>query len=165
MWALPSALLLAAAVIGLSPTTRAPARQARLPAGGSVTPAAGSRAPIKTAAAGGRVAARKLGGGGPLAAARAFLYSYLEVSYGQASPRALRGASANLRAGFERNPPHVIAPVTGREARVVKLRVQAAAPGRSVAVATVSDGESEYAVMLRLVRNPRGWLVTGVGPS
>jgi hypothetical protein len=110
-------------------------------------------------------AARPRRGASALDVTRAFLDSYLAVSCGQAPPRALRRASANLRGSFERNPPHISARVGECDPRIISVRVQPAAPGRAVAVATVADGESEYAVTLALARKPNGWLVTGVGAS
>jgi hypothetical protein len=99
------------------------------------------------------------------AAARAFLSSYLAISYGQAQPSQLRAASRALRDRLRAQNARVPPGVRKRRARVVALRLKRTADGRVRAIATVDDGDlAPYPLFATLQRAGAGrWVAVSVG--
>ena len=99
------------------------------------------------------------------AAARSFLKSYLDVSYGWAKPNELRSASPALRTGLRAQQPRVPEGVRGRRPRVVSLRLEAVGDGRVRATASVDDGDvAPYPLFVTLTGSAGGrWVAVSVG--
>jgi len=97
-------------------------------------------------------------------AARAFLTSYLNVSYGRAKPDELRNASKALRDSQRAQQPRVPEGVRNRRPRIVALRLEAIGDGRVRATATVDDGDvAPYPLFATLARSGGRWLAVSVG--
>jgi len=98
-------------------------------------------------------------------AARAFRSSYLAISYGQAPPSQLRGASRALRERLRAQDARVPPGVRDRRPRVVALRLRRIADGRVRAIATVDDGDlAPYPLFATLQRASAGrWIAVSVG--
>jgi hypothetical protein len=105
--------------------------------------------------------------GGPDArrAARAFLTSYLQISYGQAQPSQLRAASRALRKRLRTQNARVPPGVRKRRPRVVALRLTSTGDGGVRAIATVGDGDlAPYPLFATLQRASTGhWVAISVG--
>lgn len=99
------------------------------------------------------------------ATARAFLSSYLAVSYGHAKPETLRSATRSLRARLRAQAPRVPPGVTARHPRVVALRLESVADDQVRATATVDDGDvAAYPLFATLARGEDGsWVAISVG--
>lgn len=99
------------------------------------------------------------------AAARAFLTSYLAVSYGRARPGDLRNATRSLRDRLRAQAARVPPGIRQRRPKVIALRVESVADGQVRATATVDDGDvAPYPLFATLVRQPGGrWLAVTVG--
>jgi hypothetical protein len=100
------------------------------------------------------------------AAARAFLTSYLSVSYGRATPDGLRSASPALRERLAAQQARVPAGVRHRRPQIVALRLEAVGGGRVRATATIDDGDvAAYPLFVTLARERRGgrWVAVSVG--
>lgn len=99
------------------------------------------------------------------AAARAFLRSYLAVSYGRAKPETLRSATGSLRARLRAQAPRVPPGVTARHPRVIVLRLESVADDQVRATATVDDGDvAAYPLFATLARRENGrWVAISVG--
>ena len=99
------------------------------------------------------------------AAARAFLTSYLAISYGHAKPDELRGASRALRDRLRAQNPRVPPGVRNRRPRVIALHVKAVSDGRVRATATVDDGDvAPYPLFATLAKRSSGrWIAVSVG--
>jgi hypothetical protein len=100
------------------------------------------------------------------AAARAFLASYLSVSYGRAKPDKLRSASQALRERLAAQQARVPAGVRHRRPQIVALRLEAVGGGRVRATATIDDGDvAPYPLFATLARERRGgrWVAVSVG--
>lgn len=99
------------------------------------------------------------------AAARAFLTSYLAVSYGRAKSGTLRSATASLRDRLRAQAPRVPPGIENRRPKVVALRLESVADGQVRATATVDDGDvAPYPLFATLARQPGGrWFAVTVG--
>lgn len=149
-----AAVAAAVAVIGLAAcggdttTVTQPASTAPLgrPIGGATTPAADA------------------GGAKARAAARAFLTSYLNVSYGRAKPGDLRNASNALRHSLRAQHARVPAGVRDRRPQIIALHLEAVGDGRVRATATVDDGDvAAYPLFATLARRSGRWIAVSVG--
>lgn len=97
-------------------------------------------------------------------AARTFLVSYLDISYGRAQPDELRGASAALRDALAAQQARVPEGVRGRRPRVVSLRLEPVGDRRARATASVDDGDvAPYPLFVTLARTGAGWVAVSVG--
>lgn len=99
-------------------------------------------------------------------AARAFLTSYLNISYGRADPDTLRNASSALRAQQRAQKPRVPPGVRSRRPRITALRLEAAGDRRLRAIATVEDGDvAPYPLFATLAPSSAsaGWVAVSVG--
>ena len=105
------------------------------------------------------------GGNDARQAARAFLTSYLAVSYGRAKPGALRNATPALRDRLRTQAARVPPGVENRRPRVVALRLESVAAGQVRATATVDDGDvAPYPLFATLQRQAGDrWIATTVG--
>jgi hypothetical protein len=104
LWAFAALLTIAAVVVWRAPSGSGRPPVTMLRANGSVpSPTADRTAPAPLLPVWHRRVRRSVRGS-PDASARDFLDSYLVVSYGHAAPRALRGATAALRARYTRFP-------------------------------------------------------------
>jgi hypothetical protein len=98
-----------------------------------------------------------------LAAARAFVTSYLAITYGRAQPGALRTATPALRAALQAQRARVPQGLRGRRPRIVSLRLQAQGSRRRRAIATVDDGDvAPYPLFATLARRDGRWLAISV---
>ena len=100
------------------------------------------------------------------AAARAFLTSYLNVSYGRARPDALRNASKALRDSQAEQQARVPEGVRDRRPRIVALRLEPIGDRRVRATATVDDGDvARYPLFATLARSAGDgrWVAVSVG--
>jgi hypothetical protein len=99
------------------------------------------------------------------AAARAFLTSYLDVSYGRAEPGELRSATRALREGLRAEHARVPAGVRNRRPRIAALHLEAIGDRRLRATATVDDGDvAPYPLFATLARRTGGrWVAVSVG--
>jgi len=106
-------------------------------------------------------------GGAPArSAARAFLTSYLKVSYGRAKPTHLHNATSALRANLRAQQARVPEGVRNRRPRIVALRLEPVGDGRVRATATIDDGDvAPYPLFATLARSADGgrWLAVSVG--
>ena len=109
--------------------------------------------------------ARGAGGLQARAAARAFLTSYLAVSYGRAKPGELRNATRALRDRLRAQAARVPPGIRQRRPNVIALRVDPVADGQVRATATVEDGDvAPYPLFATLERQAGDrWIVTTVG--
>lgn len=99
-------------------------------------------------------------------AARAFLTSYLKVSYGRAKPTQLHNATSALRASLRAQQARVPEGVRNRRPRIVALRLEPVGDGRVRATATVDDGDvAPYPLFATLARSADDgrWLAVNVG--
>jgi hypothetical protein len=105
------------------------------------------------------------GGHDARSAARAFLSSYLAISYGQAQPSQLRAASRALRERLRAHNARVPPGVRNRRPRVVALRLKRTGDGRVRAIVTVNDGDlAPYPLFATLQRASSGrWVAVSVG--
>ena len=98
-------------------------------------------------------------------AARAFLTSYLNISYGRAKSASLRNATQSLRERLRANAPRVPPGVQQRRPRVVALQLESVAAGQIRATATVDDDDiAPYPLFATLERQADDrWIATTVG--
>jgi hypothetical protein len=98
-----------------------------------------------------------------LAAARAFVTSYLAITYGRARPEELRAATPALRAALQAQRARVPQGLRGRRPRIVSLRLDPQGSGRRRAIATVDDGDvAPYPLFATLARRDGRWLAISV---
>jgi len=124
-----------------------------------------STAPLGRPIGGDRTRTREAGGQDARAAARAFLTSYLAISYGRDKPSTLRSASRALRERLRAQNPRVPPGVAKRRPRVIALRLKAVGAGRVRATGTVDDGDvAAYPLFATLARQGDGrWIAVSVG--
>lgn len=104
------------------------------------------------------------GAPGVRVAARAFVTSYLAVSYGHASPAELRAASRALRDRLRAQAPRVPPGVRSRRPRLVALRFEPVGDELVRAIATIEDGDVAPYPLFATLRRVRGrWVATSVG--
>ena len=104
------------------------------------------------------------GHGAARAAARAFLTSYLNVSYGRADTSELRNASKALRDSQRAQRARVPEGVRNRRPRIIALHLDAIGDGRVRATATVDDGDvAAYPLFATLARSGGRWIAISVG--
>lgn len=107
---------------------------------------------------------RAAGGQAARTAARAFLNSYLQISYGNAPPEQLRSASRALRDRLRTQRARVPPGVRDRTPRIVALGLKADRDGRVRAIATVDDGDlAPYPLIATLERRDQRWVAVSVG--
>ena len=107
---------------------------------------------------------RDTGGEDARAAARAFLTSYLSISYGRAKPSALRSATPALRKQLREQNPRVPPGAAKRRPRVVALRLEAVGDGRVRATGTVDDDDlATYPLFATLAQIDGRWIAVSVG--
>lgn len=159
----------------MSPTRRALAAAILLALATALSACGDNQTTTVTRTGGDQSLGRPIGGQSPRtdetanadarAAARAFLSSYLAVSYGQAKPEKLRSATGSLRARLRAQAPRVPPGVTARHPRVVALRLESVADDQVRATATVDDGDvAAYPLFATLARREDGsWVAISVG--
>jgi hypothetical protein len=102
---------------------------------------------------------------GPAAARRAalaFTNSYLDYTYGHATPSQLRDLTPELRAAITANPPRVPATIHALHPRIATLALTPHRPGWWLADANVTDGQDTYQVISLIGRTHREWLVVAL---
>lgn len=123
-----------------------------------------STAPLGRPIGGATTPAANAGGAKARAAARAFLTSYLNVSYGRAEPNTLRNASKALRDRQRAQQARVPEGVRDRRPRIIALHLEAVSDGRVRAAATVDDGDvAAYPLFATLARRGGRWIAVSVG--
>jgi hypothetical protein len=140
---------IAIAIVGCGAQERGASRStSTAPLGRPIGSAATSQAPGDRAA---------------LTAARAFLSSYLAITYGRAEPGRLRAATSALRAALRAQHARVPQGIRGRRPRIISLQLEPQASGRRRATATVDDGDvAPYPLFATLSRRDGRWLVVSV---
>lgn len=112
----------------------------------------------------GGTATRQAGGQAARTAARAFVSSYLQISYGHAPPQRLRGASRSLRDRLRAQGARVPPGVRDRTPRIVALSLKPDRDGSVRAIATVDDGDlAPYPLIATLERHDQRWVAVSVG--
>lgn len=99
-------------------------------------------------------------------AARRFLVGYLRYSAGRGAAADIIGATRELLARLEHDPPRQPPGARRRRPRVMRVRLQEAGADEAAAAALIDDTISRYLLRLELVRTgPQAWSVRDVGPG
>lgn len=108
--------------------------------------------------------ARSPGGPSARSAARAFLTSYLQISYGHAELQTLRRATPALRSTLRAQAARVPPGVRARQPRITALELRAIQGGQLRAMATVDDGDiAPYLIFATLARRDGRWQAVALG--
>lgn len=165
---LPSALVVAGAVIAIAVTSTRPRSRhsaasvpgATLPSVPAVTGTT-STAPPSVAELQAPVAVAQLTEA--RRAAHGFLGGYLRYLYGHARASDLTDLTPGLRAELARQPPHVSSAQRARHPRLLSLAAVGQAPDTVLVTATVADGGAPpYPIRLTLGRQARRWVVAAI---
>lgn len=104
------------------------------------------------------------GGQSARSAARAFLTSYLQISYGHADLQTLRRATPALRRTLRAQAARVPPGVRKRTPRITELELRATQDGQLRAMATIDDGDiAPYLVFATLARRDGDWQAVALG--